>query len=369
MRVLHFYKTSLPDSIGGVEQFISQLSRGMGAYGIQAEVLSLAKNPVPLTIKQDGYETHRAKLTFQIASTGFSIPVFSQFTELVKQADIIHYHFPWPFMDIVHFATQVKKPTVLTYHSDIIRQKYLFKLYRPLMNKFLGSVDKIVATSDNYLSTSKILENYKDKTRVIPIGLDKATYPHASYEKMDYWRTKLGSKFFLFIGMIRYYKGLHILLNAMASMDYPLVILGTGPEEEALKLQASKLGLKHIHFLGYLPEEDKAALLTLCYSLVFPSYLRSEAFGIGLLEGAMYGKPMISCEIGTGTSYINISELTGLVVPPDDPQALQQALRYLWEHPEVAAEMGHQAKMRYQNLFQAKHMIKSYADLYKELNN
>jgi rhamnosyl/mannosyltransferase len=103
----------------------------------------------------------------------------------------------------------------------------------------------------------------------------------------------------------------------------------------------------------------------LCYSMVFPSHLRSEAFGISLLEGAMYGKPMISSEIGTGTTFINIADETGLVVPPSDPVALRQAMRFLWEQPEVAAEMGRRAEERYWQHFTADRMVKSYVELYQ----
>jgi len=116
-----------------------------------------------------------------------------------------------------------------------------------------------------------------------------------------------------------------------------------------------------------LPDTDKVALLTLCYGVVFPSHLRSEAFGISLLEGAMYGKPMISSEIGTGTTFINIENETGLVVPPSDPLALRQAMRYLWEHPEIAAEMGKRAEDRYWNYFTADKMVEEYVKLYREL--
>jgi len=103
-------------------------------------------------------------------------------------------------------------------------------------------------------------------------------------------------------------------------------------------------GLSNIHFLGFLPDEDKVALLTLCYAVLFPSHLRSEAFGISLLEGAMYGKPLISSEIGTGTSFINIANETGFVVPPSDPLALRQAMQTLWQNPEMASEMGRKAE-------------------------
>ena len=367
MRVLHFYKTSFPDTMGGVEQVINQIARGAVKMGVKTDVLSLTPHRVPRTIEIDGYLAHRARLDLQIASTGFSVSAFLRFSQLAKNADVIHYHFPWPFMDVVHFATRVKKPTVVTYHSDIIRQQHLLKLYRPLKRKFLGDMDRIVATSPNYFSTSDVLEKFKHKVSVIPIGLDKATYPNPSPSKLAHWREKLGSKFFLFVGVIRYYKGLHILMEAAQGVDYPIVIVGAGPIEEELKAQAVKLGLRNIHFLGPLPDDDKVALLQLSYAVVFPSHLRSEAFGISLLEGAMYGNPMISSEIGTGTTFINIAGETGLVVPPSDPVALRNAMRYLWEHPDEAAEMGQRAEERYWQYFTADRMVRSYVELYKDV--
>jgi glycosyltransferase involved in cell wall biosynthesis len=369
MRVLHFYRTAFPDTMGGIEQVIHQLAVGASQLGIEVDVLSLTPDKAPRTIEQNGYRAHRAHLDFQLSSTGFSLSAFWRFSQLAKKADVIHYHFPWPFMDVVHFVTCVKKPTIVTYHSDIIRQKELLSLYRPLKNKFLGSVDSIVATSPNYLATSHVMMNYPDKTSVIPIGLDKAIYPKPSLDRLSFWKEKFGKKFFLFIGVIRYYKGLHILLEAAQGTDYPIVIVGAGPIEKELKIEVSKLGMKAVYFLGYLPDEDKVALLTLCYGVIFPSHLRSEAFGISLLEGAMYGKPMISSEIGTGTTFINIENETGLVVPPSDPIALREAMHYLWKHPEEAAVMGKRAEERYWDLFTAERMVKAYVDLYQDLIN
>ncbi len=367
MRVLHFFKTAMPDSMGGVEQVINQIAIGATKRGVQTDVLALTSDQVPRTIEFNGYNLHRARMNFQIASTGFSASAFLRFKQLADKADIIHYHFPWPFMDLVHFATRAKKPSVVTYHSDIIRQKLLLKLYRPLQTKFLSHVDRIVTTSPNYLQTSNVLNKFSGKVSVIPIGLDKQTYPTPSAEKLAYWRNQVGDKFFLFVGVIRYYKGLHILLQAMQGLSYPVVIVGAGPIENELKALQKKLGLTNIHFLGQLPDDDKVALFTLCYSVVFPSHLRSEAFGISLLEGAMYGKPMISSEIGTGTTYINIANQTGLVVPPSDPLALRQAMQYLWEHPQQAAEMGQRAEERYWQHFTADTMVDAYVGLYQGL--
>ena len=368
MKILHFYKTSIVDSIGGVEQVIDQISRLAPKYGdVVSEVLTLSSNPFPSSVEVNGYLVHRVKLDLQIASTGFSFSAFKKFKDLASKADLIHYHFPWPFMDIVYFMSGIKKPSVVTYHSDIIRQKYLLKLYTPLMNRFLGSIDKIVATSPNYLATSDVLKAFKNKVDVIPIGIDNTCNFQPSPDKLNYWKEKFSDKFFLFVGVIRYYKGLHILLEAAKGVNYPIVIIGAGPIESELKSHASRLGINNIFFLGRLPSEDKIALQMLCYCVLFPSHLRSEAFGISLLEGAMYCKPMISSEIGTGTSFINIANETGLVVPPSDPVALRQAMQKLWQNPEMASKMGRKAESRYLDLFTSDKMVASYVDLYRKL--
>lgn len=368
IRVLHFYKTGIPYSYGGVEQVIHQLCSGGLERNIINEVLVLSPEGVNDTIEVGGYKVHRVKENFQVASTGFSLSAFKRFQELAELVDIIHYHFPWPFMDLVHVLARIKKPTVVSYHSDIIRQRMLLKLYRPLRHYFLSRVDSIVASSPNYLRTSDVLNKYKYKTRVITYGLDRASYPEPTLDKVRSWKGVTGEKFFLFLGVLRYYKGLHILLEALAGVDYPVVIAGAGPTTDELLKCAQKLGLKNVRFVGEVSEEDKAVLLTTCYGVVFPSHLRSEAFGVSLLEGAMYGKPMISSEIGTGTTYINIDKETGVVVPPNDSLALKNALSYLWEHEEIAKDMGEHAEMRYLELFTADKMIESYASLYRELH-
>ena len=76
---------------------------------------------------------------------------------------------------------------------------------------------------------------------------------------------------------------------------------------------------------------------------------------------------MISAEIGTGTSFINIDQQTGLVVAPSDPRAFRDAMRFLWDNPLVAEKMGKQAEKRYSDLFTASKMADSYAELYKSL--
>jgi len=335
--------------------------------GVTSEVLTLSPSRVARTVAVNGYKVHRCRSNFEIASTPFSVSAFLRFRQLAQWADIIHYHYPYPFADVLHFATQVNKPSLITYHSDIIKQKLLLKLYTPLMHKFLKSVDRIVSTSPNYFITSGILSRYEHKTEVIPIGLDKSGYHAAPAERVKFWRERFGHRFFLFIGVIRYYKGLHILIEAARNSNFPIVVVGAGPVEDELKAHAKSAGVENIHFLGFQPEEDKQALLELSYAAIFPSHLRSEAFGISLLEGAMHGKPLISSEIGTGTSFINIDKVTGLVVPPSDPAAFRQAMDFLWSNPEEASTMGKNAENRYWKLFTAEQMAQSYVELYHKL--
>jgi len=367
MRVLHFYKTYKPDSMGGVEELIGQICSGAAKRGVTSEVLTVSKDTS--TVDFGDHLHHRAKLDVEIASSAFSLAAFRRFRDLAEHADLIHYHFPWPFADVVHFASRVRKPSIVTYHSDIVRQKVLLQFYKPLRDRFLASVDKIVATSPNYLATSEVLQRYRDKVEVIPIGLDEASYAPPTAEKLRYWRERAGPKFFLFVGNLRYYKGLHILLDALPGTDFRVVIVGSGPVERELRAQAERLKLNNVDFVGPVGDDDKIALLTLCHALTFPSHLRSEAFGISLLEAAMFGKAMISTEIGTGTSYVNVDGETGLVVRPSDPAALREAMGRLWGDDALATKLGAKARERFQAKFTAEKMVDAYVDLYRRLVN
>lgn len=369
MKVLHVYKTSVLQSKGGVEAFIDTLSRETEKYGVDNTVLSLAKNPAKYTVQMSGYIIHEMKQNIFIASTGFSLSAFRQFRSLASEADIIHYHFPNPFADILHFSCRIKRPSLVTYHLDIIKQKYLLRLYRPLERRFLNSVDHIVTTSPNYLASSQVLQNYQSKTSVIPIGIDIHKYPEINEDRNTYWNARLPKPFFLFIGTLRYYKGLHIALDAVNATNILLVIAGGGGIEKKLKRYVARHCIDNVYFLGAVSDEDKAALLNLCHGFVFPSHLRSEAFGIALLEAAAYGKPLISCEIGTGTTYVNIHDETGIVVAPSSTEELRNAMQYLLDHPDKASELGSNAKKRVNELFTADQQAKSYYELYKELLN
>lgn len=366
MRVLHVFKTYWPDTFGGMERVIHAIARGTSALGITSEVLSLSRAPQENTVFFDGHWALKARLDLDIASTGLSLDAFRLFAKRARAADLIHYHFPWPFMDLLHFAVRHGKPGIVTYQSDIVKQQTLLRLYRPLKKRFLRSVDHIVVASPNYLETSETLAPFRGKTRVIANGLSEADYPAPHESRLADWRARFPQPFFLFTGVLRYYKGLHVLLAAARNVEAQVLIVGGGAVEAALRRQAAELGLANVHFLGPLDEADKIALLQLCTGFVFPSHLRAEAYGMSLVEAAMAGKPMISAEIGTGTSYVNQHGETGLVVAPEDPDALAAAMNRLLADPAMAAAFGNAARRRYQDLFTADQMARAYAALYRE---
>lgn len=367
MKVLHFFKTYHPDTVGGVENVIYSLAEGSISYGVESEVLFLSRRGKAHNEVLDGHTIHRSKLSLDLASTGMSYGVLKDFRAMAAKADIVHYHFPWPMMDIAHFYAKHGKPSVVSYHADIVKQKVLSAFYKPVMHQFLSQVDVIVASSPNYVKSSKNLQTFEEKVTVIPYGIEDAV-GSVSSGAIAKWKALLGDRFFLFVGKLRYYKGLSYLLQAAKMTGLPVVVAGGGANEAEFRLQAEKLGTKNVKFIGPVNEVDKAALLSLCRAFVFPSHLKSESFGISLLEAAMFSKPMISCEIGTGTTYVNLHEKTGINVPPENPDALALAMKRLWSDDSLVAAYGAAARKRYELLFTRQKMCERYFQIYSSLD-
>lgn len=367
MRVLHFFKSYYPDSFGGVERTIHAIAKAGLAHGIKSDVLSLSQYPEKNSMMFDGHMAYKAKLNFEFASTGFSGAAFGKFSELSSRADLIHYHFPWPFMDLVHLLNSPRKPALVTYHSDIVKQKILYRVYRPLMFRFLSDVKMIVATSPNYAQTSSVLKNYQNKLEVIPLGLDEHDYPPPSDAVREKWKIQFSRPFLLFVGVLRYYKGLQFLIAAAKDIKADIVIVGEGPMKRSLTKQATELAADNVHFLGNVTDIDKAALLELCTAFVFPSHLRSEAYGLSLVEAAMFGKPMISCDIGSGTSFVNVHGKTGLVTRAGDPSALAGVASVLLADPKMIHSYGYNARKRYETELNSNLMALRYHAVYTRL--
>ena len=367
LRVLHIYRTYFPETQGGLQEAIRQLCLATRRLHVDNTVFALARQPDPAYMDLPEGQLVRARSWLEVASCDFgALEAFQRCRAVADQCDIIQIHYPWPFADmLLPFIRLRNQPVVVTYHSDIVRQGWLDKIYAPLRRHLLDCATTIVATSPNYARTSVVLRDYGVKVHSIPLCLDAE--PKVNPTLSACWEARLGRHFFLFVGVLRYYKGLDVLLAAASQVTMPIVILGGGPEGERLRREVQSKGLGHVHFLGALPDADKDALFALCRGVVFPSHLRSEAFGITLLEGARAAKPLICCEIGTGTTWVNLHDETGLVVPPDDPNALAEAMNTLASDDDLCARLGQGAQARWRECFTPEVVGAAYRNLYDKL--
>lgn len=371
MNVLNVYRTYYPDPPGGLQEAIRQICFSTKKCGVDNTIFTLSSNPFPKEIIRDEALVVREKSWFSPASCDIgSMAAFSTFNSLMVKSDIVHYYYPWPFMDVLHLNTKHEKPAVLTYISDIVRQRTLGKLYEPLMWKTLKNMDVIVANCQAYVDSSPILSHreIRPKVRIIPLGIDERSYPSNGDDAV---LKRVGINFeepyFLFIGVLRYYKGIHTLIQAAQYVDAKIIIVGIGPEENALKKLCVELQVKNVVFTGRVSNAEKMSLLKNCLTFVLPSHLRSEAYGMVLVEASMMSKPMISCEISTGTSYVNAHYETGFVIPPEEPKELAIVMNIFLADSNLVKQMGDASRLRYERLFSGAAVGKAYSSIYQDL--
>ncbi|MCB1459698.1 MAG: glycosyltransferase [Nitratireductor sp.] len=372
MKVLHFFKTFWPDSLGGIERVIDTIASGLVDSGVKSTVLTLSSEPQPGELFRNGYRVVQARKNFEFASTGISFDAIGKFRELARESDIIHYHFPWPFMDLAHWTTRHGKPSIVTYHADALGKgmfgrTVLTPLYGAVARRFLASVDKVVATSPQYASSSPLLRGLGREVDFIPLGISDTSPPAPLPAHVDAMRARVGQDFFLFVGVLRPYKGLETLIEAARHTGHKVIIAGDGKERDRLEAIIRHQGVSNVVMLGHVSEEDKSALLALCKAFAFPSNNRAEAFGISLVEASRFGKPMISCDLTTGTSYVNIDGVTGLVVPASDSKAFGEAMTALASDAELVRGMGKAARARYERHFRASIVAMRYLEAYESL--
>lgn len=371
IKTLNVYRTYFPDPPGGLQEAIRQICSTTSNFGVENTIFTLSPQNNPKHINFSEASVVRERSWIAPASCdigGFS--AFKTFRSVAAQSDVIHYYHPWPFADLLNLSKGQYKPTVLTYISDVVRQRLLGTFYTPLMWHTLHKMDVIIANCPSYIETSPILSHpsIRDKVRVIPLGIDESTYTRDDdYAVFSRLALSESEPYFLFLGVLRYYKGLHTLISAAKDVQAKIVIAGSGPETEALKRQVLELGLNNVLFAGQVTDQEKVALIKNCIALVLPSHLRSEAYGMVLVEASMMKKPMITCEIGTGTSFVNLNEKTGIVVPPENHGSLAKAMQVLLKDEALAHKMGLAARERYEQLFSGPALGRAYASLYKGL--
>lgn len=369
--VVHVYRTYFPDPPGGLQEAIRQTMLATQAEGIRNTLFTLSPQPHPYDLTlPEGQVVRRRSWAAPASCDLGGVAAFRTFSRLAHQADVLHLFHPWPFADLLYAVTRPDTPTMMTYISDVVRQKWLGAAYAPLMWRTLSRMKIVVANAPAYARTSPVLSHpaVRDKVRVIPLGIDEASYPAAGDDGIF---TRLGVEpaepYFLFIGVLRYYKGLDFLIRAARGVSARIIIAGDGPEGGRLQALVKECQADNVLFAGRVTDAEKVALLKRCRALVLPSHLRSEAYGMVLVEAAMFGRPQISCEIGTGTSFVNAHEETGLVVPPESPVALTQAMQTLLTEDRLVAQYGAGARARYERLFSGPALGKAYAAAFREL--
>lgn len=371
MKILNVSKF-YPPVIGGVEKVVYDLATGLQDKVDMNVVVANTKFKYEKSVEGE-VNIHR------LSSLGkyFSMPVAPTYPLWLKkiEADIFHFHFPFPLGDISYLLTKPKGKTVVTWHSDIVKQKKLLKVYGPFLNKFLDEVDCIVATSPNLIENSRYLKKYKEKVTVIPLGVEHKPFIESNKIEEEKVR-KIKEKYhnqttILFIGRLIYYKGVDYLIKAMNDVkNAKLLLVGTGDLEEELKQLTASLKLEDkVEFLGVLSDEDLRVHLKACDFLTLPSIEPSEAFGLVQAEAMLCGKPVVSTNLPTGVPFVNDHRSTGIVVPPKDVDALSIALQELVNNEDLRRAYGNNAKKRALEMFTKEKMAESYYELYKQLLN
>lgn len=370
MRILYLYKDYYP-VLGGVENYIKQLAEEMTRRGHEVEVL--VTNTGRQTSRQtiSGVPVLKTARWVNIASAPLSpfMPLEYLKRRVSKlRPDIVHLQTPYPPGEFTWLLGNIGKQrprSVITYHSDIVRQKKLLLLYGPVLRQVLKQVDLILPTSPQYIQSSDWLRPHAAKCRVVPIGIDYARFAEAAPAPLA--RT---GPLILFTGRLRYYKGLQFLLDAMPQVkpEAKLVLVGVGPMEAELRAQVARLGLtERVTFAGEISDAELPGYYKAADMFVLPSHERSEAYGIVQLEAMAAGLPVICTELGTGTSYINLQEETGLVVPPANPPALAEAINRLLDNPVWARQLGQHGQERVRRLFTNEEASNQVEKIYQSL--
>lgn len=364
IRVLHIYKDYNP-VVGGIENHLRLLAERQAALGLDVTVLVTSRTRRTEHLTLDGVRVIKAARLATPASTPISPALFGWIRRI--PAEVAHLHFPYPIGEMAQLFLGRSARTVITYHSDVIRQQGLLKVYRPFLWRILRKADRILATSAPYAYSSPYLSRLGDKVEVVPLGIDPEPFLRESPQAKEI-RKKHSGPILLFVGRLRYYKGLDWLIRAMPQIPAKLVVVGSGPMQEAWRNLAAETGVgDRVIFAGDVSDEALPAYYQACDIFVLPASERSEAYGLVQLEAMASARPVICTELGTGTSFVNQHGETGLVIPPRDSAALAAACAQLLADEAVRREMGERGRQRVLAEFTADKMVQRVVALYQQL--
>jgi rhamnosyl/mannosyltransferase len=213
-----------------------------------------------------------------------------------------------------------------------------------------------------------VAEARPDLIEVIPFGIDPRRFDPTPTEHSVALRKSWGEgPIVLFVGRLRYYKGVDVLIEAMERVDAKLVVVGEGLESGRIAASGREhLGPRFIHVAGVadelLPDFYRAADL-----FCLPSVSAAETFGIAGLDAMSSGLPVISTEVGTATSEVNLDGVTGIVVPPRDPGALATAVEKLSSDEHLRTAYGGAAAERARTSFSKESMLAAVQRVYEQV--
>jgi len=179
MRILELGKFYPPER-GGIETLLKLWCEGFVAEG--DEVDCVVANTSARTVDETlgGVRVHR------LASHGMALgtSLCPSYLSAPRRfaADIVHAHFPNPLADLASLRTPKGTPVVVSWHSDIVRQRAVMGLYKPLQTALLRRADRIVVATPNHLEFSPWLPAFREKVTVIPFGLDLARFAPGAFD-------------------------------------------------------------------------------------------------------------------------------------------------------------------------------------------
>jgi rhamnosyl/mannosyltransferase len=362
-RILHVFKDYWPTP-GGVERTIKTLVDGL-ACDVDSIVLVNANGPRTSIERDAGVTIVRAGTFGRVAMTPISLELPRLFRQI--RADLIHLHFPNPPGELGYLGLKRNVPMVLSYHNDLVRPAWAVPLYRPWLRQVLQRTARIIVGDPLTAQGSRDLRPVRDRCTIIPYGInpERLRLTPQAQRLTSLIRAQHRAPIVLFVGRLRYYKGLDILIRAAAKVDATVLLVGSGPEEASLRHLTSALGLDaRVHFVGEVSDDDLPAYYHAADIFVLPSVYRSESFGIAMVEAQTCGVPTISTEVGTATSVVNRHDETGLVV--GSVEALATALHTLIDDVALRQQLGRRAA-ELADRFTASRMIASTWRIYDEV--
>lgn len=366
-KILHIYKDYYPPVIGGVERNIHDVCEGLKEHFDFTVLVANTKNKTEEEVVGN-IPVVKARSYGRIASA----PLCPDFPSLIDKykGDILHFHCPNPTGDVSYLLRKPAGKIVVTYHSDVVRQKWAMFVYGKLLRKFLSLADVIMPTSPNYIASSEYLFPVRDKCVAVPLGIDTAQYAKTPEveRNAESIRKRFTKPIILFVGRLRYYKGLHYLIEAMKNVDAVCLIIGSGPLEKELIRQAEVAGLsKKIFFKGSVTDEELVTYYHAADVFCLPSFLRSEAYGLCQIEAMASGLPVVSTNLDTGVPYINQHNKTGIIVELANPDALARGLNNLLEDESLRKRLGKNAFKRATQELDVKIMLGKIKEIYESL--